>query len=82
MIIDNNSKSLSGGNSVVTNSSKSSGTTNKYFCSYCNTRLVPLTQEYMVGGYVCTKCTIDYRPNQTPFKKADKLDQLQIHTVL
>ena len=30
----------------------------------------------MVGGYVCTKCIIEYRPNQTPFKKADKLDLL------
>lgn len=30
----------------------------------------------MVGGYVCTKCIIEYRPNRTPFKKADKLDLL------
>jgi hypothetical protein len=30
----------------------------------------------MVGGYVYTKRTIEYRPNQTPFKKADKLDLL------
>jgi hypothetical protein len=46
----------------------------KYFCSYCNTRLIPLTQEDMIGGYVCTKCTIEYWPTQTPVKKANKFD--------
>jgi hypothetical protein len=30
----------------------------------------------MVGGYVCTKCITEFRPNQTPFKKAEKLDLL------
>jgi hypothetical protein len=49
-------------------------TTQKYFCSYCNTRLVPLTQEDKKGGYLCIKCTIEYWPNQTPVKKADRFD--------
>jgi hypothetical protein len=62
----------SNNNSVVIIPSRSS--TNKYFSSYCNTRLIPLTQEDMIGGYVCTKCTIEYWPNQTPVKKADKFD--------
>ena len=60
-------------NSVVIDI-KNSGTAEKYFCSYCNTRLTPYTQEDMKGGYVCTKCTIEYWPNQTPVKKADKFD--------
>jgi hypothetical protein len=44
----------------------------KYFCSYCNTRLLPLTQEDMIGAYVCTKCTITYWP--TLVKKSSKFD--------
>jgi len=47
---------------------------NKYFCSYCNTRLTPYTQEDMKGGYICTKCTIEYWPNQQPVKKSSKFD--------
>jgi hypothetical protein len=35
---------------------------------------VPLTQEDMIGGYICTKCTIEYWPNQTPVKKANRFD--------
>ena len=27
-----------------------------------------------MGGYLGTKCTIEYWPNQTPVKKADKSD--------
>ena len=49
-------------------------TSNKYFCSHCNTPLVALTQEDMKGGYICTKCIITYQPNQTPVKKANKFD--------
>jgi hypothetical protein len=49
-------------------------TAEKYFCSYCNTRLIPLTQEDMKGGYVCTKCTIEYWPTQQPVKKSSKFD--------
>jgi hypothetical protein len=52
----------------------SNGTTLRYFCSHCNTRLIPLTQEDKIGGYLSTKCTIEYWPNQTPVKKADKFD--------
>jgi hypothetical protein len=46
----------------------------KYFCSYCNTRLTPLTQEDMIGGYVCTKCTIEYWPTLQQVKKSSKFD--------
>jgi hypothetical protein len=59
---------------VVVNPSSNSSSTNKYFCSYCNTHLIPLTQEDKIGGYLCTKCTIEYWPKQTPVKKADKFD--------
>jgi hypothetical protein len=27
-----------------------------------------------MGGYLCVKCQIEYWPNQTPVKKADKFD--------
>jgi hypothetical protein len=54
--------------------SASSSTAEKYFCSYCNTRLSPLTQEDMKGAYVCNKCTIQYWPNQRPVKKSSKFD--------
>ena len=60
-------------NSVVIDI-KNSGSAEKYFCSYCNTRLTPYTQEDMKGGYVCTKCTIEYWPNQQPVKKSSKFD--------
>jgi hypothetical protein len=60
-------------NSVVIDI-KNSGTAEKYFCSYCNTRLTPYTQEDMKGGYVCTKCTIEYWPKQQPVKKSSKFD--------
>jgi hypothetical protein len=52
----------------------SASATQKYYCSYCNTRLTPLTQEDMIGAYVCTKCTIQYWPNQQPVKKQSKFD--------
>jgi hypothetical protein len=58
----------------ISKSSLRSNGSEKYFCSYCNTRLIPLTQEDMIGGYVCTKCTIEYWPNQAPVKKANKFD--------
>ncbi|MGB7559248.1 MAG: hypothetical protein WBM37_12095, partial [Nitrososphaeraceae archaeon] len=43
---------------VVNPSSGTTSTSNKYFCSYCSTRLIPLTQEDKLGGYLCIKCTI------------------------
>jgi hypothetical protein len=46
----------------------------KYYCSHCNTRLVPFTEEDRRGGYLCVKCQIEYWPNQQPVKKADKFD--------
>jgi hypothetical protein len=52
----------------------SKGNSNKYFCSHCNTRLVPLTQEDMKGGYICTRCIITYWPNQQPVKKAKRFE--------
>ena len=62
-------------NSVVIDiKNKSGSTSEKYFCSYCNTRLTPYTQEDMKGGYVCTKCTIEYWPKQQPVKKSSKFD--------
>jgi hypothetical protein len=59
---------------VIDIKNNSASTAEKYFCSYCNTRLTPYTQEDMKGAYICIKCTIDYWPNQTPTKKADKFD--------
>ena len=53
---------------------RSKGNSNKYFCSYCNTRLTPLTREDMIGGYHCTKCTITYWPNQQPVKKSNRFE--------
>jgi hypothetical protein len=50
------------------------GSTNRYYCSYCNTRLTPLTREDMIGGYHCTKCTITYWPNQQPVKKSNRFE--------
>jgi hypothetical protein len=61
-------------NSVVIDIKNSRSEAEKYFCSYCNTRLTPYTQEDKIGGYLCIKCTIEYWPNQTPVKKADKFD--------
>jgi uncharacterized protein with PIN domain len=48
----------------------SASNSEKYFCSYCNTRLSPLTQEDMIGAYVCTKCTIQYWPARQQVKKS------------
>jgi hypothetical protein len=60
--------------SVIINLKDSASAAQKYFCSYCNTRLTPLTQEDMIGVYVCTKCTIEYWPKQQPVKKSSKFD--------
>ena len=60
--------------SVVIDMKNSRSEAEKYFCSYCNTRLTPYTQEDMIGGYVCTKCTIEYWPTQQPVKKQNKFD--------
>jgi hypothetical protein len=56
---------------VVIDLSRSAGSTNtKYFCSHCKTRLVALSGENNKGGYICTKCIIEYWPNQQPVKKS------------
>jgi hypothetical protein len=59
--------------SIILDISRKS-TSNKYFCSHCNTRLTPLTQEDMKGGYHCSRCTITFWPQQTPVKQASKFD--------
>jgi hypothetical protein len=59
---------------IILDLSKSSKGSKKYFCSYCNTRLIPLTQEDMIGAYVCTKCTIEYWPTLQQVKKSSKFD--------
>jgi hypothetical protein len=51
---------------------RSKGNSNRYYCSYCNTRLTALTQKDMEGGYICTKCIITYWPNQQPVKKSNR----------
>jgi hypothetical protein len=53
---------------------KSKSSSNRYYCSYCNARLTPLTREDMIGGYHCTKCTITYWPNQQPVKKSNRFE--------
>jgi hypothetical protein len=50
------------------------GSTNKYYCSYCSTRLTALIQKDMEGGYICTKCIITYWPNQQPVKKSNRFE--------
>ena len=59
---------------VIINLKDSASKAEKCFCSYCNTRLTPYTQEDMKGGYVCTKCTIEYWPTQQPVNKSSKFD--------
>jgi hypothetical protein len=61
-------------NFVTINIKDSASAAEKYFCSYCNTRLTPLTQEDMIGAYVCTKCTIEYWPQLQQVKKQSKFD--------
>jgi hypothetical protein len=53
---------------------RSKGNSNRYYCSYCNTRLTPLTREDMIGGYHCTKCTFTYWPNQEPVKMSNRFE--------
>jgi hypothetical protein len=53
---------------------KPNNSNNKYYCSHCNTRLVTLTQEDKKGGYICTKCIIEYWPNQQPVKKSSHFE--------
>jgi hypothetical protein len=53
---------------------RNKGSSNRYYCLYCNTRLTPLTREDMIGGYHCTKCTITYWPNQQPVKKSNRFE--------
>jgi hypothetical protein len=59
---------------IILDISNNNSEDTKYYCSHCNTRLVPLTQEDKLGCYLCVKCQIEYWPNQTPVKKADKFD--------
>jgi hypothetical protein len=60
---------------VIINPSRTTSNINtKYFFSYCNTRLTPLREEDKLGGYLCTKCVIEYWPAQQPVKKASKFD--------
>ena len=59
---------------VVIDIKNSASATQKYFCSYCNTRLTPYTEEDWIGGYLCTKCTITYWPKHQPVKKSSKFD--------
>jgi len=62
--------------SVILDLSKarSTGNSNRYYCSYCNTRLIALTQEDMKDGYHCIKCTIIYWPNQQAVKKSNRFE--------
>jgi hypothetical protein len=53
---------------------KNSSVAEKYFCSYCSTRLTPFTEEDKLGGHLCTICTIEYWPKQQPVKKSSKFD--------
>jgi hypothetical protein len=61
-------------NSVVIDIKNSRSEAEKYFCSYCNTLLTPYAEEDKMGGYLCTKCTIEYWPKQQPVKKQSKFD--------
>ena len=60
--------------SVVVDIPNNNSEATKYYCSHCNTRLFPLTQEDKKGGYLCLKCQIEYWPKQEPVKKADEFD--------
>jgi hypothetical protein len=59
---------------VIIDIKNSASKVEKYFCSYCNTRLTPLSQEDMKGAYVCTKCNIQYWPTLQQVKKSSKFD--------
>jgi uncharacterized protein with PIN domain len=59
---------------VVIDIKNSTSKVEKYFCSYCNTRLTPLSQEDMKGAYVCTKRNIQYWPTLQQVKKSSKFD--------
>jgi DNA-directed RNA polymerase subunit M/transcription elongation factor TFIIS len=59
---------------VIDINNNSASAFKKYFCSYCNSSLFPLTQKDMIGAFVCTKCTITYWPNQQSVKKPSKFD--------
>jgi hypothetical protein len=61
-------------NFVTINIKDSASPAQKYFCSYCNTRLTLLIQEDMIGAYVCTKCTIQYWPTRQSVKKSSKFN--------
>jgi protein-arginine kinase activator protein McsA len=46
----------------------------KYFCSHCNSRLAPFTQEDKLGCYLCIKCQMEYWPKLQPVKKANRFE--------
>jgi hypothetical protein len=60
--------------SVILNIKDSASPSQKYFCSFCNTRLTPLTQEDRIGAYVYTICIIEYWPTLQSVKKSSKFD--------
>jgi hypothetical protein len=45
-----------------------------FYCSHCNSRLTPFTQEDKKGGYLCVKCQIEYWPKLQPVKKANRFE--------
>jgi hypothetical protein len=45
-----------------------------YYCSHCNSRLIPFTQEDRKGIYFCVKCQIEYFPKLQPVKKANRFE--------
>jgi hypothetical protein len=69
-----NNESMDDKDSVIINLKTSASESKKYFCSYCNSRLFPLTQEDMKGAYVCTKYIIEYWPTLQSVKKSSKFD--------
>jgi hypothetical protein len=58
----------------ISKGSLRSDSVEKYFCSYCNSKLFPYTREDMIGAYVCIRCNITNWPNQQEVKKSSKFD--------
>jgi hypothetical protein len=44
---------------VITDIKNSDSKAEKYFCSYCNTRLTPLTDEDRIGAYVLPSASLN-----------------------
>jgi hypothetical protein len=73
--MDVKAKDIIDNHSIAVNiNSKSETEDKKYFCSYCNSKLSPFTQEDKQGGYLCVKCQIEYWPSQQPVKKANRFE--------